>query len=357
MGTETSPPAIMSRPVLVPGAIATSLDEIEQELRERDPDPAQAPRHLRLARATQVTTRYLSRPIHDLLDPEGDTRAGLGWVSDTLFELAGRAARQALDQQQVGAAQVDALVVASVSGWMVPGIAEHLGNVLGLRPGVRRIACTQSGCAGSAVALQRAAEQVALNPDAVVLVVVSDLGSAVIQPCLADDSDFIFTALLGDGAAAWIVRDSRRAPGPGLGLGAPWSFLLPCSLERYRFWVEAGGARFASTRNAPEAVSLIAPQLMTWYQDQAPGQDLRIVAAHPGGPAIMRNLAEALKLDPAQLVRSRQSLAEYGNMGAVSLADVLARHFDDPPAVGDAGLIIGLGPGVQCEALTCWWEG
>ena len=357
MSTETSPRAIMSRPVVVPGAIATSLDEIEQVLRERHPDPAQAPRHLALARATQVATRYLSRPIHDLLDPEGDTRAGLGWVSDTLFELTGRAARQALDQQQITPGRVDVLVVASVSGWMMPGIAEHLGNTLGLRPDVRRIACTQSGCAGSAVALQRAAEQVALDPGAVVLVVVADIGSATIQPCLADDSDFIFTALLGDGAAAWIVRDSRRAAGPGLVLGAPWSFLLPGSLERYRYWVEAGGARFASTRNAPEAVSQIAPQLMAWYQDQSPGQELRIVAAHPGGPAIMRNLAEALKLDQAQLVRSRQSLADYGNMGAVSLADVLARYFDDQPDPGDAGLIIGLGPGVQCEALTCWWEG
>ncbi|HEY6500624.1 MAG TPA: hypothetical protein VIZ20_14425 [Streptosporangiaceae bacterium] len=357
MSTEPSPRPIMSRPVVVPGAIATSLDEIEQALRERHPDPAQAPRHLALARATQVATRYLSRPIHDLLDPEGDARAGLGWVSDTLFELTGRAARQALDRQQVTPDQVDALVVASVSGWMMPGVAEHLGNALGLRPEVRRIACTQSGCAGSAVALQRAAEQVALNPDAVVLVVVADIGSAAIQPCLADDSDFIFTALLGDGAAAWIVRDSRRAAGPGLVLGAPWSFLLPGSLERYRYWVEAGGARFASTRNAPEAVSQIAPQLMTWYQDQSAGRELRIVAAHPGGPAIMRNLAEALKLDETQLARSWQSLAGYGNMGSASLADVLARHFDDPPDVGDAGLIIGLGPGVQCEALTCWWEG
>jgi predicted naringenin-chalcone synthase len=356
MSTETSARPIMSRPVVVPGAVATSLDEITAALRARDLDPARAARARSLAQATQVATRYLSRPISDLLDPDGDTRNGLGWVSDTLFELTGRAARQALDQEEISPRQVDVLVVASVSGWMMPGIAEHLGDALGLRPEVRRIACTQSGCAGSAVALQRAAEQVALNRDATVLVVVADIGSAAIQPCLADDSDFIFTALLGDGAAAWIVRDSRRAAGPGLGLGVPWSYLLPGSQDRYRFWVEAGGARFASTRNAPEAVSQIAPHLQTWYQDQSLGQDLRIVAAHPGGPAIMRNLAEALKLDEAQLARSRQSLAEYGNMGAVSLADVLARHFDGGLTAGDAGLIIGLGPGVQCEALTCWWQ-
>ena len=355
MSTEPSSRPIMSRPVVVPGATATSLDEIDQVLRERHPDPVRAPRHLALARATQVATRYLSRPIQDLLDPDGGTRTGLGWVSDALFELTGRAARQALDQQQITPGRVDALVVASVSGWRMPGIAEHLGNVLGLRPEVRRISCTQSGCAGSAVALQRAAEQVAADPDAVVLVVAADVGSAAIHPGLDDDSDFIFTALLGDGAAAWVVRDSAGATEPGLLLGAPWSYLLPGSLERYRYWVEAGGARFASTRNAPEAVSEIAPKLLTWYQDQAPGPEPRIVAAHPGGPAIMRNLAEALKLDDAQLARSWQSLAEFGNMGAVSLADVLARHFDDPPAAGDAGLIIGLGPGVQCEALTCWW--
>ena len=313
MNTEPSPRPIMSRPVVVPGAIATGLDEIDQVLRERHPDPARAPRHLALARATQVATRYLSRPIHDLLDPESDTRAGLGWVSDALFELTGRAARQALDQHQITPDRVDTVVVASVSGWMMPGIAEHLGNTLGLRPEVRRIACTQSGCAGSAVALQRAAEQVALNPEAVVLIVAADVGSSAIQPYLGDDSDFIFTALLGDGAAAWIVRDSRRAAGPGLLLGAPWSFLLPGSLERYRFWVEAGGARFASTRNAPEAVSQIAPQLLTWYQDQSAGQEPRIVAAHPGGPAIMRNLAEALKLDEAQLARSRPATAASGD--------------------------------------------
>jgi predicted naringenin-chalcone synthase len=355
MTTGISPRAIMSKPVVVPGAVATSLDEVGQALRARHPDPARTRRHLALARATQVARRYLSRPIRDLLDPDGDTRAGLGWVSDVLFDLTGRAAQQALDQQQIASQQVDAIVVASVSGWMMPGIAEHLVNVLGLPPTVRRIACPQSGCAGSAVALQRAAEQVALDPDAVVLVVVADVGSAAIHPCPNDDSDFIFTALLGDGAAAWIVRGARRGRGPGLVLGVPWSFLLPGSEERYRFWIERGGARFASTRNAPEAVSEIAPKLLTWYESRWPGQELRIVAAHPGGPRIMRNLAEALKLDDARLARSRQSLADHGNMGAASLADVLARHFDGRLAPGDAGLIIGLGPGVMCEALTCSW--
>ena len=355
MITETPPRAIMSRPVVVPGATKTAMDEIEEVLRDRHPDPVRAPRHLGLARATQVSTRYLSRPIHELLDPGSGTRAGFGWVREALYDLSGRAARQALDQQSIAPGRIDALVVASVSGWMMPGLAEHLGNVLGLRPEVRRIACAQSGCAGSVVALQRAAEQVVLDPDAVVLVVAADAGSAMINPCPDSDSDYIFSALLGDGAAAWIVRPTAQATGPGLLLGTPWSFLFPRSLERYRYWVEAGGARFASTGDAPKAVSEIAPQLLSWYQGQPSGPELRIVAAHPGGPAIMRNLAGALKLDESLLARSWQSLAEFGNMGAVSLADVLARHFDDQPAAGDAGLIIGLGPGVTCEALTCWW--
>ena len=57
MPTETSPRAIMSRPVVVPGATPTAMDEIEQVLRVRHPDPVRAPRHLALARATQVSTR------------------------------------------------------------------------------------------------------------------------------------------------------------------------------------------------------------------------------------------------------------------------------------------------------------
>jgi hypothetical protein len=48
-----------------------------------------------------VSTEPSSRPIQDLLDPDGGTRTGLGWGSDALFELTGRAARQALDQQQI----------------------------------------------------------------------------------------------------------------------------------------------------------------------------------------------------------------------------------------------------------------
>jgi predicted naringenin-chalcone synthase len=238
---------------------------------------------------------------------------------------------------------------------MMPGLAEHLVNALGLRPTVRRIACAQSGCAGTAVALQRAAEQVALDPDAVVLVVTADAGSAAIHPYPDDDSDFIFTALLGDGAAAWVVCDARRGLGPGLLLDASWSFLLPGSEERYRFWIDAGGARLASTPRGPDTVREIAPALQSWYQSQSAGREPRIVAAHPGGPRIMRGLAEAMKLDDTLLARSQQSLAEYGNMGSTSLADVLARHFDGELAPGDAGLIIGLGPGVMCEALTCSW--
>jgi predicted naringenin-chalcone synthase len=333
------------------------MEEISQALRARHPDPARARRQLTLARATGVATRYLSRPIGDLLDPRGDSRAGLWWVREALSALGGKAARRALELEQIAPNQVDAIVVTSVSGWLMPGLAEHLVNALGLRPTVRRIASAQSGCAGTVVALQRAAEQVALDPDAVVLVVTAEACSAGIHPHPRDDSDFIFTALFGDGAAAWVVRDARRDPAsPGLLLDSPWSFLLPGSEERYRLWFEAGGPRFASTPDAPDAVREIAPALLGWYQSRSAGQELRIVAAHPGGPRIMRGLAEELKLDDKLLARSQQSLADYGNMGATSLADVLSRHFDGALAPGDAGLIIGFGPGVMCEALTCSWE-
>jgi predicted naringenin-chalcone synthase len=355
MTTGTSQRAIMSRPVVVPGIVATSMAEIGQLLRARHPDPARTRRHLALARATGVATRYLSRPISDLLDPGGDTREGLGWVREALFEMSGQAARQALEQEQIASGTVDTIVVTSVSGWMMPSIAEHLVNALGMRPGVRRITCAQSGCAGTAVALQRAAEQVTLDPGAVVLAVAAEAGSSVIGPHPDGDSDFIFTALLGDGAAAWVVRDAHNGPGPGLLLHEPWSFLLPGSQERYRYWIGPGGPRASSTPEGPDTIREIAPALLAWYQSRCAGQDLRIVAAHPGGPRIMRGLAEELNLDDTLLARSRQSLTEYGNMGATSLADVLARHFDGELAPGDAGLIIGLGPGVMCEALTCSW--
>jgi predicted naringenin-chalcone synthase len=350
----TTPRAIMSRPVVVPGAVPTSMEEVGEVLRARHPDPRRARRHLALARATGVSTRYLSRPIGDLLDPDADADPALGWVREALFELGGRAARQALELEQIAPHQVDVLVTASVSGWMMPALAEHLVNALGLRPAVRRIACAQSGCAGTAVALQRAAEQVTLDPDAVVLVVTAEVFSAGIHPYPHDDSDFIFTALFGDGAAAWVVR-GRDPSTPGLLLHEPWSFLLPGSEGRYRLWFEAGGPRFASTPDAPDAVREIAPNLLAWYKSRSAGAEPRIVATHPGGPRIMRGLAEALNLEDKLLARSQQSLADYGNMGATSLADVLSRHFDGGLAPGDAGLIIGLGPGVMCEALSCSW--
>ncbi|WSK17739.1 hypothetical protein OG717_33375 [Streptomyces celluloflavus] len=133
-----------------------------------------------------------------------------------------------------------------------------------------------------------------------------------------------------------------------------WEYLLPDSGDRYWGRLDELGLHFDSTRAATRAPADVMPALTEWLRrHDAHRPDWALV--HAGGPAILAAAQHGLGLTDEQMIHSRTSLAEAGNLGGASVLDVLARTCTTPPADGTRGVMLAYGPGFTTTALTGTW--
>jgi alkylresorcinol/alkylpyrone synthase len=83
--------------------------------------------------------------------------------------------------------------------------------------------------------------------------------------------------------------------------------------------------------------------------------DISTWICHPGGPKVMDAIENAIGLPPVALTHSRQSMREHGNVSSVSVLDVLGRTIARPPAAGELGVMLAMGPGFSFELLLLSW--
>jgi predicted naringenin-chalcone synthase len=228
----------------------------------------------------------------------------------------------------------------------------HLVQRLGLRPDVSRIALTTMACAGGTQGLIRAVDMVTARPGATVLVVASEVISAVYNHQDTDVEHMIYKALFGDSAAAVLVTSEPL--GPGLRVDGPedtYEHVLPGSLDRYAGRVDAAGFHFDSTKEALTAADDVLPHLLNWLGPRI----VDFAAIHPGSARIITDTATALGLDAHDTRHSTDTLADEGNLGGVSVLRILERTHTTPPAAGSTGVAVAYGPGFITAALCGTW--
>ena len=275
--------------------------------------------------------------------------------------LAVRAARAALADAGVEPGRVTQSITVSCTGFAAPGVDCRLIEELGLPRSVGRTHVGFMGCHAALNALRVAGALCAADPAAAVLVTAVELCSLHHQYTpdpLADAGRVISNALFADGAAAALCAGPDFAPGadaPGaasyrlLGHG---SLVLPDSGDAMTWRV--GDAGFRMTLE-PAVPVLIRRRLAGWMDEWLARfgltrDSIATWAAHPGGPAILDAVADALELDPRALDPSRALLAEVGNLSSPTILFLLDRlRATRDPAAGPT-VAIGFGPGLTIEA-------
>ncbi|GAB2718922.1 PhlD [Kitasatospora kifunensis] len=344
-----SRPAVVLPPHRIPRQLIT--DDITSRHRA-DLTPrrlAAMPKYL----AQLPATRHFSRPLAAVLGEWGIEERSEAVVAD-LVEIGLHAARAAIDAAGLRPVEIDCLITAHVTGFLLPGLDVALHNALGLRPDAACRPTTELGCAGGAYALVAAREYLAAHPGATVLVVAAEILSlALYHHGDITVEQLIYKALWGDGAAAALVTD--RPLGPGLRIDGTWEQLLPATTERYRAWLDQAGYHFGSTKEALDSVPEVLPALRAHLA--AAGGRLDFVVSHTGGPKILDQLALGLEIDPELLRHARACLDEHGNLGGPSVLAVLERTHTTAPVHGDQGILLGFGPGFRCIVLRgTWWS-
>ena len=268
-------------------------------------------------------------------------------------ELTAAAARTALADGGIDPSAVTHVVTVSCTGLFAPGPDYRLVRDLGLRPTVERCHLGFIGCAAALPALRVASALAASRPDAVVLVVCTELCTLHLRPS-NDPQQIVAASVFADGAAAAIVTADPAAGNPG-GLDLDrFGTALTDEGETDMVWtIGDNGFEMILSAEVPRIIGReIQGAVGRFLGDDTPPD---VWAVHPGGRSVLDRVEAGLDLPPDALAASRAVLRDFGNMSSATILFILAsllRDDDVPDGSRVAGLAFGPGLTVESALMT-----
>jgi alkylresorcinol/alkylpyrone synthase len=249
-------------------------------------------------------------------------------------KLATEAAVRAMRDADIGARDIDAVVVSTCTGYLCPGLTSYLAERLGLRANVQAFDLVGQGCGAALPNLALADALIAASASQLVLSVCVEVSSAAMY--LDNDPGVLVSAcLFGDGAGAAVlsaqpVRHKRSIEWSGRS-----SYLEPGQRDALRFEQRGGMLRNILTRPVPTLAAEYAQHVLETELTRAQLKVRDIVnwIMHAGGRDVLQALRERIGLSADDLRYSAAILDEYGNMSSAFVYFVLEAALEDngPP--------------------------
>ncbi|MFF0511141.1 type III polyketide synthase [Streptomyces sp. NPDC004250] len=391
--------AYLCPPAVIHGEHAVKTSQIVEEVRERHPDAAWAPRIDGIAASTGIETRGWMLPLESAVAPgasgalpatgtgpareallrDGFTEQDADRVVAALEAVPGpqtvqerttpaweavqaygeRAARGALQIAGLDVSDVDCLITSNSTTPALPGLDVALANRLPLRGDTMLLPASQWACVAGTRSLALAADLVAADPDRVVLVVISEALSTTYQP--ADDTleSLIVRLLFADTAVATVVT-GRPRPQSVLRLDASWHHTLPDTQDLHRLETRADGTHFVMDRRGPRAVQNTVTAMWDWlhdrYQDDPNSWHPDVLLAHPGGTRVLEYMEQTMPGEwPSGLLDHSRDSYTSGNRGGAAVFDIMRRAHDAGQRPGSRAVLYAAAPGLTATALEGEW--
>lgn len=290
-----------------------------------------------------------------LLSPGTKARNDLFTAESTKLFI--EAATKALNAcEGIGPDDVTHVITVSCTGFFNPGPDYKVVRALGLDPGVRRYHLGFMGCYAAFPALHAAKSFCEAEPDAVVLVVSAELCSLHVRTSNNPDT-IMGSSLFADGAAAAVVSARELPTGsPVIDLNHFETVLTPVGEDSMAWNIGDAGFEMVLDSYVPKIIDehitgALAPLLA--HEPGLSGRpfgDITHWAIHPGGRSILDKVEAKLELSPEQLIPSRETLRNYGNMSSATVLFVLKRILELPAAADRENICaMAFGPGLTVE--------
>ncbi len=341
-------------------AIATALpehrfrqDEIRQYVEEYFRGSGlDVKKYLPVFENAQIDERYSAVPL-EWFGKERSFQEKNDKYIESSCELGVKSAEAALENAGLKPQDIDSIIYISTTGLSTPSIDARLINLLGLKRNIKRIPVWGLGCAGGAASLIHAFDYLVGHPKHNVLIVAVELCGLTFQQNDFSRSNFVATALFGDGAAS-VVASGDEVKNSGPRIIAAQSTIWPDSLDIMGWNIVSEGMQVIFSRRIPGIVrKYMAENLQGFLKEHGLGlQDIKHIIAHPGGAKVIEAYEQALNLTNGKMDISRDILRKYGNMSSVTVLFVLNEFLRNGNAApNDLGIITALGPGFSSESL------
>jgi alkylresorcinol/alkylpyrone synthase len=300
--------------------------------------------------STGIETRYCCEPSAWHQQPHG-------WEERTdkfqrhALALLEKVSVEAVAAAGLALADIDMLVVNTITGLAIPSLDARLMNRLDFRPNIERLPIFGLGCGGGVAGLARAARLAQGNPGANVLFLTVDLCTLCARPNDPSVAMFVSAALFGDGAAGVVLRgrqDRRGASGHGTVLPRIRAIGEHCwrKTEHIMGWdIKDDGFGVVLSPELPGLMRRELRPALDAFLDRN-GLELESFEGfllHPGGRKILETAEEVLGFDRGRFRHSWAVLRDYGNMSSATALFILQRALQ----AGDQGphLLAAFGPG------------
>ncbi len=268
--------------------------------------------------------------------------------------LASLAAKRALIDAELGAKQIDAVIVSTCTGYLCPGLTSYVIEELGLRADAQALDLVGQGCA-AALPNWRAADALLGSGSARhVLSVCVEVSSAAMY--LSNDPGVLISAcLFGDGAGAAVLSAQALPDRRRVEWKRAASLTEPAHRDALRFVQRDGMLCNVLTRQVPQLAASRAKQVLHSTLADAglagpdvASTDISTWIMHAGGRDVLNALQDSLHIDTHALRYSAAMLREHGNLSSAFVYFVLQAALADG-AKGGRWWMSAFGAGFSCH--------
>jgi len=235
----------------------------------------------------------------------------------------------------------DDLIHVSCTGYVSPSGAQKLVSNRKRGHATTVTHAYHMGCYASIPAL-RMAKGFAASGKQQIDIVHTEICSLHVNPYVHTPEQLVVQTLFADGFIKYTLRS--HASGPCLEVIDLKEVLLEGTLDAMSWEPESWGLKLGLKKEVPRLIARQLEALVRAFTDQqSPG----LFAIHPGGPKIIDQVAETLKLQPWQVAHSRSVLCSYGNMSSASLPHIWEKILYDDRVPKETSIVsLAFGPGL-----------
>ncbi len=257
------------------------------------------------------------------------------WASALYVDVA----KKLMSNTGTTASEVTHVITVSCTGFYAPGPDFDIVRQCGLSDSTRRYHIGFMGCYAAFPAMKLAQTICQAEPDAVILVVTTELCTLHLN--FSADTDAMLSASVFADGAAGVLISTKTPTGPALRLEQFQTRLTPQGETDMAWTIGDHGFDMVLSSYVPEILQANLHTIL----DPIP-TDITHWAIHPGGRAILDKVQQGLSLPEGALNPSRKVLFENGNMSSATILFVLKEMMSGKPGKLFA---MAFGPGLTVE--------